>query len=97
MAPELSNPVFHVSSYGLKHLVGHLHRSGRWTDLHRLLALETDDGRNAWYEAKRSGLDADYVQDISIARRSIDPGGVCLSGAGHHPLRMGSEALGHAG
>jgi hypothetical protein len=84
MAPELSNPVSQVSSYGLEHLVGHLHRSGRWTDLHRLLALETDDGRNAWYEAKR--LDAGYVQDISIARRSIDPTQVTLAAEARYAL-----------
>jgi hypothetical protein len=42
-------------------------------DLHRLLALDTDNGRNAWYEAKRaSDADADYVRDVSVAKRCID-------------------------
>ncbi len=47
----------------------HLADVGRAGDLHRLLALETTRGRNAWYARKESlGDIAGYAADIAIAR-----------------------------
>jgi hypothetical protein len=54
----LENPVAELSGYELRHLAAHLVEAGRPDDLHRLLALETASGRNAWFEAKETGGDA---------------------------------------
>lgn len=64
------NPVAHLTEYELRHLAEHLVATGRATDLHRLLALETEEQRNAWHEAKDAiGDMAGYVADVAQARR----------------------------
>jgi len=56
--------------YGLRHLPAHMEASGRVDDLHRLLALETGEQRNAWYEGKDAiGDVAGYLTDVTLAWR----------------------------
>jgi len=62
------NPFAELSSYDLDNLVIHLDAAGRNDDLHRVLGLETAEGRNAWYEIKdRRGDTAGYRADASLA------------------------------
>ena len=64
------NPVVHLTEYELRHLAEHLEASGRAEDLHRLLALETGEQRNAWYEAKEAvGDTAGFLADVTRAWR----------------------------
>ena len=69
--PELqSNPLASLTGYELLHLSEHLEAGGRFEELHRLLALETSDHRNAWFEAKDAiGDTAGYLDDIRRAWR----------------------------
>jgi hypothetical protein len=54
--------------YFYGHLVYHLLEAGRAAELHELLAGETAEGRNAWYEAKESKSDlASYMADVRRA------------------------------
>ena len=52
-----------------------------YDELHRLLALETGEQRNAWYEIKEShGEEAGYLQDIEVARtRAVEIQGLASS------------------
>lgn len=62
------NPVAHLTKYELHHLVEHLEALGQNQQLHQLLALETSEGANAWYEVKESWDNAvSYAQDIERA------------------------------
>jgi hypothetical protein len=62
------NPVAHLTKYELHHLTAHLQASGRIGDLHRLLALETSEHHNAWFEAKEAFDDtAAYLRDVNRA------------------------------
>src|SRR2546423_1780660 len=62
----MANPVANLSAYELRHLVNHLEAAGRVADLHHLLALETDEKRNAWYDAKESCGDTEsYITDVT--------------------------------
>lgn len=64
------NPVAHLNEYELRHLVAHLEATGRTEDLHRLLALESSNHSNAWYEAKEAIADtAGYLGELAIAWR----------------------------
>ncbi len=68
--PGLQNPdnLAIEDGYGLRYLAPHLEASGRVNDLHLLLALETANQRNAWYEAKDAyGTVADYMADVARA------------------------------
>jgi hypothetical protein len=59
--------------YGLRHLAAHLEASDRFEDLHLLLALETNEKRNAWFEAKEiSGHVSGYVNDVARAWRCAE-------------------------
>ena len=59
--------------YGLRHLVAHLEASGRVEDLHRLLAVETSEQRNVWYEVKEAIDDAaGYLTDVIRAWRLVE-------------------------
>lgn len=56
--------------YGLRHLAAHLEGAERTEDLHRLLALETSERRNAWYEAREAMGDTDgFLADVTRAWR----------------------------
>ncbi len=58
-----------TDSYPFNHLVAHLEASGHSEELHRLLALETKQHRNTWYEVKETRGDiAGYLADIRGAR-----------------------------
>ena len=62
------NPVAHLTEYELRHTAAHLAEAGRADDLHRLLALETSEQRNAWYTAKEAHSDIDsYANDVERA------------------------------
>lgn len=51
--------------YGLRYLPVHLEAAGRVADLHRLLALENEQGRNTWYQAKDAADElTSYLLDI---------------------------------
>lgn len=68
-----NNPVAALTEYELRHLAAHLEAAGRYEELHCLLALETGQGRNAWYEARESlGQTAGYLGDIRRAWRLAD-------------------------
>lgn len=63
------NPFSGLSGYELRHLIGHLAESNRADDVHRLLALETEDERNGWFEARYGHGDiAGYLTDVHRAR-----------------------------
>jgi hypothetical protein len=54
-----------TDSYPFNHLVAHLEASGHSEELHRLLALETKQHRNIWYEVKETRGDmAGYLADV---------------------------------
>jgi hypothetical protein len=54
--------------YFFKHLVYHLGRAERALEIRSLLALETPEGRPAWYEAKRAAGDlSGYLSDVRAA------------------------------
>jgi hypothetical protein len=56
--------------YFFAHLLHHLEEAGRVEEIYRLLAAETGDGRNAWFEAKESTGDlAGYRNDVAHAWR----------------------------
>jgi hypothetical protein len=76
-----------LSSYEYTHLTAHLIAAERAEDLHRLLNLETDSERNAWFELKdtRADLEA-YLNDIQRVRGvlrsadgALDPGNLGLA------------------
>jgi hypothetical protein len=55
-------------NYPFSYLVAHLAASGRSEEVHRLLASETNEQRNAWYEAKEARGDvSEYVADVRRA------------------------------
>ena len=76
-----ANPFAALTEYELRNLVAHLDAAGRHEQLHRVLALTTGEGRNAWYEAQLASGDAeDYVADVAVAcpcRPSLEHCGEC--------------------
>ena len=54
-APIEAWPDVDDDGYVLTHLMYHLEAAGRQEDLHRLLAVTSQSGRNAWSEARRRG------------------------------------------
>jgi len=67
---QSGNPFAELSDYGLRHLAFHLESADRAQELHRILALETVTGGNAWYEARRAQGDlAGYTSDLMRAMR----------------------------
>lgn len=68
-----SNPFDTLNEYESRHLLEHLAACGRTSEVHTILALETDDGRNAWYLCRtHTGTDADFQRDIDLAVDLID-------------------------
>lgn len=71
--PTPNNPVAVLTEYELRHLAVHLEATGRDKDLHHLLAIETGEGRNAWYEAKEAVGDTQgYLIDVTLAWQLAD-------------------------
>jgi|GEM_PF-2376937 len=62
------NPLADLTPYELRHLVGHLIEIGCINIIHRLLALETTKGDNAWFDAKRGDAPA-FASDVADAWR----------------------------
>ncbi|MBD1898908.1 ATP-binding protein [Trichocoleus sp. DQ-A3] len=57
-----------IDQYGLRYLTQHLVQANRVKELHSLLALETSDQRNAWFDAKESIEDeSGFLSDVSLA------------------------------
>jgi hypothetical protein len=49
-----------------RHLTWHMERSGRSDDVHGLMAMSDDRGRNAWFEAcEEMGKPAIFVEDVA--------------------------------
>ncbi len=72
------NPVVNLSEYELSHLAAHLEEARRVEDLHRVLALETSERRNAWYEAKGTwgdvrGYTSDVMRAWQLAQKEYNP------------------------
>lgn len=66
----------HGSAYAMRYYVQHLEADGQVEALHRLLAMETDDGFGAWYEAKNARGDVgSYMADVSRAWALADAAG----------------------
>ena len=62
------NPVAHLTEYELHHLAEHLEASERVEELHNLLALETKEQHNAWYEIKEAiGHQEGYIANVARA------------------------------
>jgi hypothetical protein len=73
-------------SYPFNHLTAHLEASGYGKELHHLLASETNQQQNAWYEAKETRGDlAGYLADIRrawvLAEHAYLPADITLTGA----------------
>ena len=57
-----------IDRYGLKHLAQHFVQAGRVKELHTLLALETAEKHNAWFEVKdRVGDIESFLADVELA------------------------------
>jgi hypothetical protein len=51
------------------HLVWHLHQAEQFEEIHSLLAEETTDHRNGWFQTReRLGQTAGYLEDLTLAR-----------------------------
>ncbi len=71
----MKNPVAGLNDYYMRHLPAHLENRGRAGELHRLLALETGDLENAWYEAKKGRNElAGYRDDVARGLRLAGKG-----------------------
>src|SRR4051812_35337479 len=71
--PDADEPLASLDGYELRHLVTHLELAGQTDVVHRLLALETPGGRNAWQEAKeRAGDTTGFLADVARAWRLAD-------------------------
>src|SRR6185295_7236892 len=80
MAAVEQNPFANLDEYEIRHLVQHLDSLRDVARLHRLLAMETLAGRNAWHEAKeRIDDDTGFAADIERARARATPPGAGAS------------------
>jgi hypothetical protein len=62
--------------YFFFHLIHHLIEAGRGEEVHDVLAANTPEGRNAWYEAKEAiGDGAGYRRDVARAWQLAETGG----------------------
>lgn len=68
MPDSNKNPLSLLTEYELRHLAAHLAVTGRDNELHCLLAMETAQGRNAWYEVRETTDDIQgYLADVALA------------------------------
>jgi hypothetical protein len=68
--PPMRQALADLTPYELRYLAAHLEAAGRVADLHRLLALETAEGSNAWREAKEARGDmTGFLADVTRAWR----------------------------
>jgi hypothetical protein len=61
--------------YSVQTLVAHLEEAGRFDEIHHLLALETDEQQNAWYQAKdayHSNSVESYRADVTCALGTLE-------------------------
>ena len=74
------DPLAELSDYDIDHLVFHLENSGSLEDLHRLLALETPQGGNAWYLSNEiRGRSHAFADSIETGWRISDGEYLCLA------------------
>jgi hypothetical protein len=67
------SPLSDLSEYEIRYLSSHLLATKQYETLHALLALETDNANNAWFEAKVGiGDGAAYMSDIRSARDGVE-------------------------
>jgi hypothetical protein len=70
------NPFNALTEYDLRNLGAHLEGAGDAGRIHRLLELETDAGRNAWYEAQIAlGDSVTYAADVARAWEAAERDG----------------------
>ncbi len=63
--------------YGLRHLAAHLEGAKRTDDLHHLLAVETNEKCNSWYEAKDAAGDTGgFLADVARAWQLAEEAGL---------------------
>lgn len=75
MVSSPDNPFSELNKYESQHLVSHLISARRvdGKDVHSLLAKETQQKSNAWYEAKEKiGDTAGFVADVSLAWKQAE-------------------------
>jgi hypothetical protein len=62
-----------IDRYGLHHLAQHLVKADYVEKLHGLLAMETPDQRNAWFDAKEQIEDTGgFLADVTLAWMQVD-------------------------
>ncbi len=73
MAEVAQDPFAALDPYELRHLFEHLSERKRGADMHRLLVMETGEGRNAWYAAQDRADDIGrFVTDVVLARKDAE-------------------------
>jgi hypothetical protein len=66
----MNNPFDDLAPYECRNLIGHLQDAGRAEDVHRVLAMETVERGNAWFElCERRGEVRGYLADVDRAWR----------------------------
>ena len=56
-----------IDTYGLRHLTKHLIKIASWDELIRLLSRQTEDGKNAWFDAKdKVSEPASFLDDVDL-------------------------------
>jgi hypothetical protein len=64
----MENPFASLNEYELRYFAFHLEECGEFDELHRLFALDTGAGENAWYEIKLNNNDlGGYVAELQRA------------------------------
>ena len=63
-----------------RHLIWHMEKAGWVDEIHTLLAMSNDQGRNAWFEAcDRIGKISIFISDLYRAWRLAESGYICNS------------------
>ena len=61
-----------IDTYGLRHLTKHLIKIASWDELIRLLSRQTEDGKNAWFNAKDEVSEpASFLDDIDLLIKNL--------------------------
>lgn len=84
-----------LSAYEVRHLVEHLAQIEGQQELRRLMSIETDGGRNHWYELKlKQGVIDSYFDDLQIAS---EVEGRAITGSAHNAGTHLSSVVLYAG
>ncbi|MBE8967519.1 ATP-binding protein [Nostocales cyanobacterium LEGE 12452] len=61
-----------IDTYGLRHLTKHLIKIASWDELIRLLSRQTEDGKNAWFNAKDEVSEpAGFLDDVDLLIQNL--------------------------